>query len=270
MASCSGSSATSSPSPPGGGATYKLVTPGTLTVATAVSVAPAMTITGSTLGGLDGALINAFARDHHLKLRLYQTTLASMVMAVEGGRADLGTSYYFAAAPPATVYYTYPYFWERAALFTESGFPYTGPSSLGGGDLGSVAGSVWAPYLKRALKSNARLFPTAASAAGALINGQIQGYVNYSDDEGIPPISSNPSILPNLLQPGQFGMPTDILNALAYNFVQCGNSNLARAIDDEMTRLHKGSPSPWDAVLTSNGLTKNVDPPLETPQQSCS
>ena len=113
-------------------------------------------------------------------------------------------------------------------------------------------------------------FPTAASAAGALINGQIQGYVNYSDDEGIPPISSNPSILPNLLQPGQFGMPTDILNALAYNFVQCGNSNLARAIDDEMTRLHKGSPSPWDAVLTSNGLTKNVDPPLETPQQSCS
>lgn len=90
--SCSGQSAPTSPRPQLLNAGFALVTPGTLTVAIPASVAPpAMTITGTTLGGVDGALINAFVRDHQLKIRLYPTTtFASTVLAVQSGRADLG------------------------------------------------------------------------------------------------------------------------------------------------------------------------------------
>jgi ABC-type amino acid transport substrate-binding protein len=269
LVSCAGGGATGSPSPAVSNAGFKLVTPGTLTVAIAASAAPAITISGTSLGGLDGALITAFARDHHLHLRLYQTNLAAVVLALQEGKADLGTGYASTAAPSTTVFYTYPYFWERAAVFTETGIPYAGPNYLGGGKVGAVAGSPWGPYLQRVLKTSAVLFPTAAAAASALINGQLQGYVNYSDNEGLPPINNSPNFLPNLIQPGQFGMPTAVLNALSYNIVQCGNKGLAQALDDEMTKLHKGSPSPWDAVLAINGLPRNVDPPLQTPQQGC-
>jgi hypothetical protein len=229
-----------------------------------------MTITGTTLGGVDGALINAFVRDHQLKIRLYPTTtFASMILAVQSGKADLGTGYFYDATRPVPVYLTYPFFWERAAVFTEPGFPYIGPSSLGGGKIGTVAGSVWAPYLQRALKSGSVLFPTADAGATALMDSQILGYVNNSDNEGMPPINNSPNVIPNLLQPGQFGMPSTVLNAMAYNFVRCGSAALAQALDGEVTNLHHGSPSPWDAILTTNGLTLNVDPPLQTPPQDC-
>lgn len=154
-------------------------------------------------------------------------------------------------------------------MFTQPGFPYVGPSSIAGGKVGTVTGSVWAPYLQTALKSGSVLFRSADAAVTALINGQILGYVNYSDREGMPPINNSPNVIRQLLQPGQYGMPSTVLNALAYNFVRCGNAALAQALDGEMTGLQHGNPSQWDAILTSNGLTQNVDPPLQTPPQDC-
>lgn len=266
MSSC-GSNAGGGASPSSTGPSLSLITPGTLTVATYGSAAPAMTITGNTLGGLDGALINAFVAAHHLKLDLYQTTFASVILAVEQGKADLGTYYYYTAARASQVYYTFPFFLERAAMFTQKSFNYSGPASMQGKKVGTVVGFVWAPYLQTVFGSNAVLYPNSTDAAEALINGQIQGYVNSSDNEGNPPINNNANIVPNLIQPGQYGMPTSALNTLAYNFVNCGNKGLAQALNAEMTTLHQGSA--WDNVLTSNGLPLNVDSPLQAPAQEC-
>jgi len=226
-----------------------------------------MTITGNQLGGLDGALINAFVAAHHLKLDLYQTTFASVILAVEQGKADLGTYYYYTAARASQVYYTFPFFLERAAMFTQKSFNYSGPASMQGKKVGTVVGFVWAPYLQTAFGSNAVLYPNSTEAAQALINGQIQGYVNSSDNEGNPPINNNPNIVPNLIQPGEYGMPTSALNTLAYNFVNCSNKGLAQALNAEMTTLQHGSA--WDNVLTSNGLPLNVNSPLQAPAQEC-
>jgi hypothetical protein len=111
---------------------------------------------------------------------------------------------------------------------------------------------------------DAHRLPTAASW-----HLDSRGYVNNSYDEGLPPISNNPNIIPNLLAPGQYGMPSNVLNAMAFNVVSCRDEALGQAVDDEMSDLRRGSPSPWDAILTSNALTSNVDPPPQAPQEHC-
>ena len=117
-----------SPSP-----AYRLVQPGVLTVATYGSAAPALVVLpNDQLGALDGALLTSFAKDQGLKLKLYQTTFASVILAVEQGKVDIGTYYYYKEERAQHVYYTYPFFQERATLFTLTSFPYNGPDSLKG------------------------------------------------------------------------------------------------------------------------------------------
>lgn len=50
---------------------------------------------GDQLGGLDGVLLTAFAKDHGLELKLYQTTFASMILAVEQKKIDVGTYVFY-------------------------------------------------------------------------------------------------------------------------------------------------------------------------------
>jgi hypothetical protein len=74
----------------------QLVEPGSLTVGTYGTVIPGILVgPGDKLGGLDGVLLTAFAKDHGLKLKLYQTTFASMILAVEQKKIDLGTYVFY-------------------------------------------------------------------------------------------------------------------------------------------------------------------------------
>lgn len=72
----------------------QLVEPGSLTVGTYGTVIPGIVVDpGDKLGGLDGVLLTAFAKDHGLELKLYQTTVS------------------------------------RAVIYTLKSFPYNGPQS---------------------------------------------------------------------------------------------------------------------------------------------
>jgi ABC-type amino acid transport substrate-binding protein len=249
-------------------ASYRLVKPGFLTVATYSSTPPAIIVgPGDQLGGLDGALLTAFARDHGLKLSLYQTTFASVILAVEQGKVDVGTYYYYTSERAKHVYYTYPFLRERASVITLKSFPYTDVDSLKGKRVGGVVGHVWAPYLQKAFGSNAVLFPNGVNVATALLNGQVDAYVNSTVVLQAAPINNSPDVVAHLFKPGDLGMPDSVLSTQDYNFVNCENRGLADALNEQMKKLHETGE--WAKVLEQNRLDPANDVPLEAPPQLC-
>jgi ABC-type amino acid transport substrate-binding protein len=249
-------------------AKLRLVEPGALTVATYGTGIPAIVVgPGDHLGGLDGAFFTAFARDHHLKLKLYQTTFASMILAVEQGKVDVGVYIFYTPERAKHVYYTYPFWVSHARLFTLKSFKYSGPASLNGQKVGTVIGFVWAPYLQKWSASGAALYPDQATVAQALLNGQIQGYVNGEVVMHTPPLSSSHDVVANALNPGDFDIPEKLLANVSYNIVDCNNAALAAALNAEMTKLH--STGEWAKVLTENGLGPDSDVKLAAPEQGC-
>ena len=250
-------------------ADFKLVEPGYLTVGTYGTGIPAIVVgPGDKLGGLDGALLNAFARDHNLKLKLYQTTFASQILAVEQGKIDVGTYVFYTAERAKHVFYTDPFWVSHAVIFTMKSFPYSGPKSMDGKKVGTVVGFVWAPYLQKWSSNGGVLFPDQATIGQALLNGQIDGYVNGEVLLHTPPLSASPDVVAHLLEPGDFGFPASILSNLSYNLVNCNNRSLAAAMDEEFAKLH--SSGEWQMILRDNGLTADADVQLKTPEQVCS
>jgi ABC-type amino acid transport substrate-binding protein len=250
-------------------AEFHLVEPGYLTVGTYGTGIPAIIVgPGDKLGGLDGALLNTFARDHNLQIKLYQTTFASQILAVEQGKIDVGTYVFHTAERAKHVFYTYPFWVSHAVIFTSKSTPYSGPKSMEGKKVGTVVGFVWAPYLQKWSATGGVLFPDQATIAQALLNGQIDGYVNGEVLLHTPPISDSPDIVAHRLEAGDFGFPASILSNLSYNIVNCSNRNLAAAMDQEFAKSH--SDGEWQAVLKDNGLTADADVDLKSPDQVCS
>ena len=105
-------------------ANFQPVNPGYLTVATHGSLVPEIVVgPGDQLGGVDGGLFNPFVRDHGLKLKLFQTTFASMILAVEQHKVDVGEGVFYTPERAQHVYYTYPFFVTHAAILTLKSFP---------------------------------------------------------------------------------------------------------------------------------------------------
>lgn len=254
---------------PAAAADFQLIEPGTLTVATYGSGIPAIVVgPGDKLGGLDGALLNAFARDHVLKLKLYQTTFASVILAAQQGKADLGTYVFYTPERAKHVYYTFPFWVSHAVVFTLKSLPYAGPQSMEGKKVGTVIGFVWAPYLQKWSSSGAMLFPDQASAAQALLNGQIQGYVNGEVLLHTPPLSESGDVVAHRLNAGDFGFPETVLSNPSYNIVNCNNRGIATALDEELKNLHTSGE--WKKVLEENHLGPDSDVTLSAPEQICS
>jgi ABC-type amino acid transport substrate-binding protein len=249
-------------------ADFKLVNPGYLTVATYGSVIPGIVVgPGDQIGGLDGVLLTAFARDHGLKLKLYQTTFASMILAVEQGKVDIGTYIFYTKERAQHVFYTYPFLVSYAVLYTLKSFPYSGPASMTGKKVGTVVGFVWAPYLQKWSASGAALFPDQVTVAQALLNGQIQGYVNGGFVIHAPPFNDTPKVVEHPLHVGDFTIPEPLLANPAYNMVNCNNHGLGAALDQELAQLRKSGE--WQKTLASYHLGEEQNVALKTPAQLC-
>src|SRR5690242_14015747 len=80
----SGSSGSSSAPP------FKTITAGTLTIATYGSAPPLITVGPgpNDIGGLSGGWAKEFAKQYGLQVKLFQTTFASSLLAVQQGKAD--------------------------------------------------------------------------------------------------------------------------------------------------------------------------------------
>lgn len=231
LAAC-GSSSSTPTSGTSSARSYTLVTPGELTVAVYGSYAPYITVMpGGKLGGVDGALLNSFASSLGLKVHVFQTTFTSSILAVEQHKADIGTYIYYTPQRAASVYYTLPFLSDYAVVFTLKSFPYKSAASLLGKSVGTVQGFVWAPYLQKTFGSNAKLYPDTVTVGTALVNGQIQGYVDGSTSQLSPPINT-PEVVPHLLKVGDYGFPQSVIATIAYNDVNCSNKSLATAYDN--------------------------------------
>jgi polar amino acid transport system substrate-binding protein len=281
VGACGGAGAPAAPAASGTGAAaaqgdwcskykFKLVHPGELTVATYGTGEPDIVVLpNQQLGGLEGGRFAAFTKDCNLKLRLFETTFASMILAVQNGEADVGTYIFYSDARSKVVYYTYPH-WiaDQANVFTLKSFNYTGPNSLDGKKVGTVTGFVWAPFLQQKFGASASLFPDTATGGTALLNGQIDGWVNGGTTIDIPPFKDQKDkVVGHPLDPGTWGMPASAIFNNSYNIVNCSNKDLANALNESLKRLVDGGQ--WAKIMADNKVPTPQQPKLESPQQGC-
>lgn len=251
------------------GPTYHLVNEGYLTVATYGTDIPGVVIEpGGTLGGADGKFVNSFVKDHHLKLKLFQTTFASTILAVQDHKADMGMDIFFTPIRAKQMYYASPYLGVgTTAIFTQKSFDYKGPSSMAGKKVSATIGEVWATYLQKWSASGAALYPSDTAAAQALLNGQVSGYINGAGSISNPPLSQSNNVVGHDLKPGDFGFPKALINNASYNIVACNNHGLAKALDQEMTKLHEDGA--WASYFKSNKLSKSMIAGTTPPPEGC-
>jgi ABC-type amino acid transport substrate-binding protein len=252
----------------GASAGYKLVTPGTLTVATPGQYPP-LVIEGphDTLSGVEGDWAVAFAKAQGLKIKLFQTSFAGTILAVEQHKADLAMSLIYTPERAKQVRYTYPSDIEGLQIFTKPSFDYTGPSSLSGKSVGTVTGYAWTDTLLKAFGTRLHIYQTVTDGEKALQNGQITAFF-----EGVPVVVQLSGMVGHNPKGGDYGIPGSEIHANDYDIVACDNPKLADALNQELSTLFSGSG--WSAILKKNKIGPNdltaQRPALKSPKQVCS
>ena len=260
-----GSSSSARPAP-------KTLTAGVLTVATYGSAVPLITVGpgADQIGGLSGAWITAFAADYGLQVKLFQTTFASSLLAVQQGKADIGAPVYYNPNRAKTYYYTYPVDIESLVVFTNKSFSYNGPSSLSGHKVATVTGYVWTPYFQKFFGSSLQLYSSATDAATAFKNGQADAYLDADINYFNAPLSLSPNYSLHPVAGGDFGIPAEVIANESYWIVSCSEKELANELNAERDRLEANGK--WASFLAQDGApagTPQQSPPLDTPAEYC-
>ncbi len=267
-----GSGSASGGSTASGGKGYGLVSSGYLTVAYTDGDLPEIaTGPNNTLIGTDGALLTEIAKKMGLKLKPVEMAFPSQVLAVKDGRADIGTTAYYTAARAKQVFYAYPFWKDTAGVYIRKDENYTGVDSLKGKTVSTVEGYVWAPYLQSAYGTgNVKLFTNIADAYTALVNGQVDAFINASGGALTPGFAKYKNVLEfKAFQPGDLKMPSSVLHDTAYNYVNCGNTGLATTMNSIFKQMQTSKQ--WDSILTQYKIAPTADniPAMASPQQLC-
>jgi polar amino acid transport system substrate-binding protein len=249
---------------------FTTVKPGVLTVATYGTGIPDVIINpDKTMTGLEGGMFDQFVKDCKLKMELFETTFASMILAVKEGKADIGTYIFWNEDRSKQVFYTFPH-WvaDHTQVFTRADFPYTDASSLADKKVGTVTGFVWAGPIQQTLGGKATLFPDAVTGGTALMNGQIDGWINGGTTIQNPPFDTKPgTIVGHDIKGGDFGIPEVLVTNKSYNITNCNNKDLAKAMSQNIANMvYTGA---WAKILTDNKVSLDEGPTLEEPQQGC-
>jgi len=250
---------------------FKLVNPGVLTVATYGNGPPDVIIGSSgEFTGLEGELLNIFAKRYGLQVQLFETTFASMILAVKENKADVGTYIFYNKDRAQQVYYTLPH-WvaDHAAVYTLKTFNYTSAKSLDGKAVGTVSWFVWQPFLQQYFGTNSKFFPDQVVGGTALLNGQIDGWVNGIVQLTQPPFDqAQDRVEGHLLNPGDFDMPDTAIFNDSYRIVNCGNKQLAMAMDKVLLELINNGQ--WAQIMTKYGVQADEAPRVQKPpEQLC-
>ena len=263
-----GSSPSSSSSPPA----FKTIESGTLTIATYGSAPPLITVGPgpNDIGGLSGGWAKEFAKEHGLQIKLFQTTFASTLVAVEQGKADIGAPVYYNSDRAKKYYYTYPVDVEALVVFTKKGFNYTGPDSLKGHKVATVTGYVWTPYFKTFFGPSLQLYSAASDAKTAFMNGQVDAYLDADINYFSEPLSLSPQLALHTVKAGDFGIPGEIIANQSYWIVNCKEKDLGSAMNK--TRETLESNGKWKSIVDGDGApagTPQQTPALTLPQTLC-
>lgn len=248
--------------------TFALAEDGYLTIATYGSNPPVnIDNPDGTMSGIEGDLLNSFAAKYGLQLKLAPTTFASMILDVQQGRSDMGLFVYHTAERAETLYYTSALLSVPAVVFTDKDFDYDGPESLEGKQIGVIVGQVWAELMQKAIGDNALLFQSQPQAAQALLNGQVDGYITGLTQMYNAPLSENQdAIEAHDIEPGDWGMPANVLQNTGYNVVSCDNPGLAEALDAHLAELIESGE--WAEIFSALPAQFEVDE-VSPPTQGC-
>lgn len=218
-----------------------LVQPGVLTVANFGTEYPDVIIKGNRLTGIDGDLLTNFARAHHLKIKLFTTSFASTILAVEQHRADVAVNFYWNAARGKQVRFGVPYYEDTSVVIeNKTKMHYTGPASLKGKKVGVLVGTIYTPIVQKEFPSSDISIYNGIPAAGqALINGQIDALIESISTYNAPPLAGSKVLKDFPIKPGQFGMTKAEINNTDSNIVGCKNVALANALNVNLRSLEK-------------------------------
>ncbi len=235
-------------------ASFNLVTPGTLTVANFGTEYPEVIVNGNKITGIDGDLLNAFAKQNGLKVKLFTTSFPSTILAVQQHKADVAVNFYYSPARGQTVKYGGPYFADHTVVIVnKKAIPkYTGPSSLSGKKMGTIVGTVYEPLAQAAFPSgNVTVYPSVPTAGTALINGQIDAMVDSSSTFTAPPLEGNKSVAAYPVKTGQFGITAANITFPDSNIVGCNQNALNSALNAQLKSMQKSGQ--WDKILKKYG-----------------
>ena len=247
----------------------KLVNPGYLTVAYIAGNLPSIDYKDGQMIGGDGAWVQQVANDLGLKIKPFPTTLSGQILAVNGGKADMGTSTHYTAERAKQIYYTFPWSTSYTGVITKKGFTYTDANSLKGKTIGTETGLDYVPYMQKTYgQGQVRLYGSVAEVNQALENGQIQaevsGYQSF-----LTYLKTYPDFQWNYLKVGEMGLPQSIVAVTSHNFVKCDNQGLATALNKTLTNMHADGSQ--KAALLKYGDTSDANklPDLQAPQELC-
>lgn len=266
-ASASAGSASSSPTT-GDSSAFKLVTPGTLTVATWGSSPPAIVIEGQIIGGLDGLVINQLAKDYGLNVKVLETDFAGVVLAVQQGKADMGTYFYWTAERSKTIFYPIPFIADYAVIVTKDPFAYTGPASLQGKKIGAISGSLYTPIIQKVYGDNVLVFPDHAKVGQALINGQVDAILEANSFIGTPAMVGRTDVHIFAVKSGDIpGLADSQLVNGSYNPVPCDHKALADAMDTVLQKVM--TTDAWKTQMTQGQVQTPPGFELKRPPEAC-
>src|SRR5262249_14818591 len=148
-------------------------------------------------------------------------------------------------------------------------FSYTSAKSLDGKAVGTVNGFVWQPFLQQYFGGNAKFFPDQVVGGTALLNGQLDGWVNGIVQLTQPPFDkAQDQVEGHLLNPGDFDMPASAIFNDSYRIVNCNNKHLAMAMDKLLLELINSGQ--WAQSMAKYGAKPDDAPRVQTPpEQLC-
>jgi polar amino acid transport system substrate-binding protein len=240
IAACGGSSSGSGGSGGGGNASakapFKLVSPGTLTVAASATPPDFIVSPTGQVSGIVADILTRFADKYGLKTKYDIYSFSAALTAVEGGRADVGGAIYYTTQRAKALLYTSPYAHDGSYMVLPKSAGYTGPSWLQGKTVGVAAGYAQVPYIQKALGSDHVLqFSNDQTGVEAVKTGRTAAYV--TGGEVTYYTRGDNSLKYVTFKTGQLDQPASVTTQTDNMFVKCGNTALANAIDNEMQTL---------------------------------
>lgn len=253
---------------------FDLIEPGVLTVASFGDAAPGLTWSENEEGepdpnGTAGILMKDFAEEHNLTIKEYRTEFAGAILAVQQGRVDIMPGVFYSEERAEAMYYGAPDIELPLMVYLPKGEEYSEPTDLEGKKVAITEGQVWISKVQDELGDNLTVFPTNDTGAQALLNGQVDAYLQSLTGAANAPLKDNLDKVDYYpIEAGDFGLEEeDVLNYGHLGF-SCQNTELAEAVNTHYEELQESGA--WEDMLAEAGIDEQfwVENP-QSPPQGC-
>ncbi|WP_081818869.1 substrate-binding periplasmic protein [Arthrobacter sp. UNC362MFTsu5.1] len=258
LSACGGSEAVSG----SGGCTpahkdLKTLTQGELTVAS-YDYAPATILSGDSVTGMEGDLINEIAKLECLKVTVSTSGGAGAVIpSVQSKRVDIGSGNWLRTKERTKIVYMSTPLWsDPQAIVSTKGLT---SDDLEGKTIGSVAGNLWNASMQKWLGDKFKIYQDDESIYGDLKAGRIDALVASSASatyrfkdapiEGATVVDVKPNAnVPQFAAVGQVMLPSAL-----------DNDSLGKALDEDIKKLRENGTI--KKVLEKYGIDPAVGDP---------